>query len=89
MLHHARSACLACDFKNVCSLSSQEMLDKANKMLDFNLLDLCLKGPETELERLGGSKRWAKFFRGVWHGTTLWRHSLTFHHTRRKHKKSS
>jgi len=29
----------------------KEMLDKANKMLDFNLLDLCLKGPETELER--------------------------------------
>lgn len=31
-------------------------------MLDFNLLDLCLKGPETELERLGGSKRWANNF---------------------------
>ena len=47
------------------------MLDKANKMLDFNLLDLCLKGPETELERLGGSKRWAKIFpRGL-----AWRHN--------------
>ena len=33
----------------------QEMLDKAGKMLDFNLLELCLKGPESELERLGRS----------------------------------
>eukprot|EP00435_Cladocopium_sp_Y103_P032606 s3782_g8.t1 len=30
----------------------QEMLDKAAKMLDFDLLELCLKGPESELERL-------------------------------------
>ena len=28
------------------------MLDKAANMLDFNLLELCLKGPESELERL-------------------------------------
>ena len=38
------------------------MLDKANKMLDFNLLDLCLKGPETELEKLGGIEWWAQNF---------------------------
>ncbi|CAK9000035.1 Malonyl-CoA-acyl carrier protein transacylase [Durusdinium trenchii] len=31
--------------------SVQDMLEKANNMLDFNLLDLCLKGPEPELER--------------------------------------
>lgn len=29
----------------------KEMLDKAANMLDFNLLELCLKGPESELER--------------------------------------
>ncbi|CAK9000191.1 Malonyl-CoA-acyl carrier protein transacylase [Durusdinium trenchii] len=29
----------------------KDMLEKANNMLDFNLLDLCLKGPEPELER--------------------------------------
>lgn len=37
------------------------MLDKASKILDFNLLELCLKGPESELERLDGmalSKAW-------------------------------
>lgn len=72
-----------------CSLSLQEMLDKANKMLDFNLLDLCLKGPETELERLGVSKRWAKKFpRGL-----AWNHIVAaFSHSSPytcKHEKSS
>ena len=36
--------------------SVQDMLEKANNMLDFNLLDLCLKGPEPELELLGKLK---------------------------------
>ncbi|CAE7749841.1 Mcat [Symbiodinium sp. CCMP2592] len=29
----------------------KEMLETANKILDFDLLELCLKGPEAELER--------------------------------------
>ena len=37
------------------------MLDKAANMLDFNLLELCLKGPESELE-------WLDSIWGLWPG---------------------